>query len=359
MNGRHARQLHSARIGFTLVELLVTLAVIAILSAIVLGALSSAAETTRERRTQSLIRRLDAVITARWDSYRTRRVTIGTPSGTGPAAAAWDRLWSLRELMRFEMPQIWSDVDVPGPPQHLSTFPALQRAYKRKLDAATNALTARGLTAAQSTTLLLRFQDAECLYLIVSMANDEGNATADHFRENDVGDADGDTLLEFHDGWGQPIRFLRWAPGYVSELQPAILPGPDATYGTADDIKETSAATKPPYERDQENYHDPFDPMRVDMPTGSPRRVFKLYPLIYSAGPDGQWDLGITPPPTPGEQSDPYQIPSSGVLSGGASDEDSADSKGSWAMLSPLPPGDGVFGNSDNITNHQMGSWVR
>ena len=30
--------------------------------------------------------------------------------------------------------------------------------------------------------------------------------------------------LEFIDGWGNPIRFLRWPAGFVSDLQPLVEP---------------------------------------------------------------------------------------------------------------------------------------
>lgn len=340
--------------GFTLIELVVVIAVIGILASISLVALSSAAETAKERRTQALIRKLDSAIMARWDSYRTRRVGLtSTVTTNGPASAALLRLWAMRELMRYEMPQKWTDVDInfaSSTPKYLAAYPSLLRSYSRRYNGAKATLLGKGMTAADADKLLARFQDAECLYMTVSMANEEDAWTMDHFRGSDTGDKDGDGLPEFLDGWGNPIRWLRWAPGYVSDLQPAILPGPDGNYFTADDIQVTSQATLPPYERDQENAHDPFDPLKRDMPNianGEPRRVIKLHPLIFSAGPDEQWDSAAVAPPQPlpatYEWNDPYEVPS-GPLAGGPSDVD---------------PLDGTLGNLDNITNHQMGQWVR
>jgi hypothetical protein len=66
-------------------------------------------------------------------------------------------------------------------------------------------------------------------------------------------------MLEFHDAWGNPIRFIRWAPGFVSDLQPSP--------------------------SDPAGRHDPFDPLKLE-PV-----AFALYPLIYSAGPDRTGDI--------------------------------------------------------------------
>ena len=47
------------------------------------------------------------------------------------------------------------------------------------------------------------------------------NATGDGearsmFKETDVADTDGDGAMEFVDGWGNPIHFVRWPRGYSS-----------------------------------------------------------------------------------------------------------------------------------------------
>ena len=37
------------------------------------------------------------------------------------------------------------------------------------------------------------------------------------FGENEIKDLDGDHWPVFIDGWGNPIMFLRWAPGFARE----------------------------------------------------------------------------------------------------------------------------------------------
>lgn len=353
-----------SRRGITLVELMVAMLCVAILVAISLGALNSAAETARERRTQALIKKLDQALMARWDSYRTRRIPVVVPTGpgSGPKTAAVARLLALRELMRYEMPE-WDDVDVnlATPPAYLSAYPSLLRAYKRRYDAAK----ARpGVTHA----MLESYKAAECLYMIVTMGDEGDFSSIDHFREKDIGDADGDSLPEFHDGWGRPILFIRWAPGVISDLQRAIAQGPDGAWGVKnvdddgangqDDIGEAGwpgsddtrlvSPVDPnitPTARDQENNHDPFDPLRVDMPSpsNSSRRVFRLFPFIYSAGPDGVEDI-VPPAITRTSINDPYLSLASGVFAGAPYDFD--------------VPQDGL-NSYDNITNHQVAQWVR
>ena len=63
-------------------------------------------------------------------------------------------------------------------------------------------------------------------------------------------DRDGDGAKEFCDGWGQPIYFLRWAPGFT----------PYSAVQVAADISAASTSLE---------------------------QMNTLTPLIYSAGPDG------------------------------------------------------------------------
>jgi prepilin-type N-terminal cleavage/methylation domain-containing protein len=114
--------------GFTLVELLVVMAIIAILASLFLGGMMVAEENARVQKTKATIAKINNIVMARWDTYRTRRVpiTVGTTppfvnyfsntfvSGSNPIPAqtviAAQRLDALRELMRLELPDHWSDV---------------------------------------------------------------------------------------------------------------------------------------------------------------------------------------------------------------------------------------------------------
>lgn len=285
--GRHA---------FTLIELMIVTVIIGFLTALALGALYRATEAARNRSTQSSITRLHSAIMARWNSYRTRRVQIDAQAtalalGLNPNSQidlATVRLMGLREMMRMEMPQSYDDLYanfaartprvplVPGMPDA-----ALARAYRRRI-----------LTSATNAN-----EPAELLYLIVTTSFEDDSISGDNnLSLRDVGDTDKDGMSEFLDAWGRPIMFLRWAPGFVSEIQPDLIP-----------------LTAYP-DRDNINDHDPFDPSKVDPPAGSPNpdRGFRLTPLIYSGGPDREYDINAALPTgsATGVLNDPYYIPS-------------------------------------------------
>ncbi len=242
---------HSKR-AFTLVELLVVVVVIGILAGMVLGALQAARETARIAKTRATIAKLHNVIMGMYESYRVRRVPIYT-AGMAPKAAAVARLYALCDIMRMEMPERMTDItNLPIPTNAsigligLPSRPALSQAYLNHLN---------GKTLANNAP-------AECLYMIVTI----GCRARGKFSENEIGDTDGNGFQEFVDGWGHPISFLRWAPGYVdSDIQWNYVAGGTSVPVTTD--------------------HDPFDPLGVDT------SAWRLVPLIYSAGPDGNYDI--------------------------------------------------------------------
>ena len=232
------------RRGFTLVELLITVSIIGIMASMVLFALFSAQEQAREQKTRALIAKLNNIVLARYDSYRTRRVPIhsqadqyvdsNTDGIWNPGEqlirdwngndvwddrpSAKDRLDVLRDLMRMEMPDRWSDVydgaatpfdDPANPPGRKVARPALSRAYFQKY---------QQVTGGTGPPADVQNQGAECLYMIVMEAIAQEGDAREVFRPDDVADTDGDGFPEFVDAWGQPIRFLRWAPGFTSEL---------------------------------------------------------------------------------------------------------------------------------------------
>jgi len=206
------------------------------------------------------------------------------------------RLMMLRELMRLEMPDRFSDItDNPithirggQPSDPLLPRPAVSRAYLRRLNAATNRTDTH--------------QGAESLYMFVMLGAEDSDAIT-HFSDNDIKDVDGDGLPEFVDGWGNPISFIRWPAGFASPMQ------------SLDASKD----------------YDQFDARHVQgTPTNPTERAYAMFPLIYSAGPDGIQDLAANPVGT-----DIY-TPTSGVKSGQPIDSDT----------------DGEFNHADNIHNH-------
>lgn len=305
--------------GITLIELLVTIVIIAIISAAVLGTASAAMENARRSRTRSTIAKINGLLMERWDSYATRRVDVSqaitgsgmTPPPTSTIEGAYAsgritsaqrgamlvdaRLFAMRELMKMELPDRWSDI-VNQPlsnatplnrPTFLKDVPALARTYYRRL---------AEVQANNDLEVVLDNQSAECLFLVIMYATGDGEART-LFPTADIGDTDGDGAPEFLDGWGNPIFFVRWPAGFVS---PTL------------QTSQTTLMTGDP-----DGDHDPFDPFRRDSPqvtTPAPSdypgvlqaavqemrnrnqqavsnnapwmQAFRLVPLVFSGGKD-------------------------------------------------------------------------
>ena len=315
-----------SRSSFTLVELLMVIAIIGLLASSIMFAMWNVMEDTKRSRTESQIARINALLMEKYESYQTRAVPIKVPPGTPPRAAAIMRLNAIRELMRMEMPDRITDVTDPA--RVLSSAPSSWRTYRRQS------------VATWSDTN----QGAECLYLILRNMRDADTSALDFFNENEVGDVDGDGMLEILDGWGKPIDFLRWAPGF-SEM-----PGPDGGWGVTgvdddgDGVTDNSTEAAWPGSDDiaspsllqTRNVHvapDPFDPLRLDSRWTDPtpgNEPFALYPLIFSAGEDGIYDIA-TDNKTGGpfrawaSFNDPYASLADGTLPGAIMDQGAID----------------------------------
>ena len=182
--------------------------------------------------------------------------------------------------MVMELPDRWSDVLLNTVPATLSGFNDSRRPIY--LDPAS--LSANGRTdlgeaylrrynalAATNRDVLMENQGAECLYMVIMVATGEGEARA-LFGESSIGDTDGDGgACEFVDGWGHPISFLRWAPGFESPIQL--------------DANQLGAQTDSNWLRSAASDHDPYDLFRAD------QSAFRLVPLIFSAGRDETYGI--------------------------------------------------------------------
>ena len=309
-----------ARKAFTLVELLVVVLIVGILATIVLSAMFQAGEAAKAARTRAQIQKIHNLLVPMWEAYRTRRVAIDyalttdinidpTKTPISLQQAKILRANALYETIRMELPDRKSDV-VDGPVT-INARPALSAAYKTKVEV----LTGSSPSLENWTT---DNQGSECLYLILSRIQDGETNGLEFFKDTEIGDLDDDKVPEILDGWGTPIRLLRWAPGFIDGL-----PGVTSTL---------QSGTDP----------DPFDPYGV---RGRLPARYKLFPLVMSAGPDKQWDIAFdgatavqystTAPP-----NDPFGLP----VTLGQPDDNNGNNGGT--------PQEHV----DNIHNHFMDS---
>lgn len=292
----------ATRHAVTLVELLITIAIIAILAAAFLGVSGAAMESAREARTKTTIGKIHTLLMEKWAEYQTRRVDVDTSvrsdDGFGIQSTSsrnrgilitFARLDATRILMKQEMPDRWSDIlhdtvanrppgqsDLPAPIRIVKdatvelgpdnnydmwlTYPAVARTYLRRYNS----------LLTQDVETIEENQGAECLYLTIMLTTGDGEARS-LFSESDIGDTDGDGAQEFLDGWGRPIHYIRWPAGFAEAGR--------------SDLMSANAETD----------HDPFDAFRVQIPPiptpPGGNRGYRLVPLIYSAGADGITDL--------------------------------------------------------------------
>jgi len=272
--------------AFTLIELLVVIVILSILGGLSLAGLNVGRQRAKVDATAATIRKLNDTVMEQYESYPTRVTKSGTAG-----------LNELRRIMVEEMPDTWTDVFTVTSGS-CKTSPGLAYARYKQLTLSNSA----------------KFSDnasAECLYMIVTRSGFDPTAL-EQFRPLEVGDTDGDGLKEFLDAWGNPILFIRWAPGFsnLSRLQ----------------------------DPDSAKSHDPLDASFVD-PSG-----YALYPLIVSRGPDGLIGLNDI---VPGGWSQYFVTPGLASIIG-------------LVVQQPISPSPGSVDSSnpsayrDNITNHDL-----
>jgi prepilin-type N-terminal cleavage/methylation domain-containing protein len=261
---RAAGATHAA---FTLVELLVVLVILSVLGSLSLAGLNTARQRAKRDKTISTIRKLDETISAMYSD----RLTKGTPAN------------EIARLLTYEMPDQWADVPTEA---MLTALPQSARS------AAVNRYARIAKDNPTRTVLGQTLGPAECLWLCIARSGYEPDAL-EHFRPDELTDRDGDGAKEFCDGWGQPIYFLRWAPGY-------------SPYSAVQSTSDYNAAV---------SANDVLSQM------------ITLIPLIYSAGPDGalvdvlttEEAYGLRRPTSSRSTFSPNEFPNSGEATTGSS----------------------------------------
>ena len=297
------------RSAVTLVELLVTIVIMAIIGTTIVGASRVAMEGAREAKTKTMITKLHTLVLERYESYQTRRVefnqwfqqeldNLSVNSRDRGMILADARLLAIRELMKLEMPDRWLDMDDPV----IVNRSSLAQAFWRR--------------RAQLPPPTEQHQGAECLYMIVMMSTADGEART-LFSQQDIGDTDEDGAPEFLDGWGNPIKFIRWPAGFVAQSD--LMSGdPLADHDPFDHFRRDQPGVILPdissYEANGRRLHGQVGNMRARHQSGNTiTAAFRLVPLIYSSGPSGVSGLlatGNIP------AIDPYYMTPKGYLGG-------------------------------------------
>ena len=289
-------------VGFTLIELLVVMAIILLLSTAILVALTELQASTKKGRCQQQIKKIDQLIMQRWDGLLHKPLPVQF-SSLGPAptqlninARKLQILIARRELMRLEMPDRITDITdnpVVFPRGIQMQLPATTATFRRK----------KAYNESLGNIWNEQNQGAECLYLILSVMQDRDSSALDFFFPSEIGDTDGDGMLEILDGFNQPIGFLRWAPGISArtgvDLRWGIANADDDNDGILDTGSEATSLGSDDYRSfsDIQKVNAADSPDATDMgaadfrlfDTNPSNDPFNLFPLIMSSGRDGSF----------------------------------------------------------------------
>ncbi len=300
------------RPSFTLVELMVSIALMAIVASMMAMAMSSASEDARRMRAQGQVQRINQIVLNRYEEEAARRMPADFfPAGSNPAISGYKlrrsseaavfRLTALRDYLRIVMPDRRSDViELPvvvraplstinssGQLVYSSAWfmnPEIRSQARLRyvqrlthlLGLPSNATNAQLYSAWSATN-----ESAECLYLILSTTAIDGVPVLEDFRQSDIRDTDNDGVPEIIDPWERPIAWIRWPVGYW------------LTY-TARDETDPVARTALIDEARGKMGRDELDVLQCDWGLQNATTAddtCNVTPLVISAGPDGIFDL--------------------------------------------------------------------
>jgi prepilin-type N-terminal cleavage/methylation domain-containing protein len=239
---------HAAcRRAFSLVEVLVTVAVILTLASMTMAAVSVANGSGKKVRTRTVIAKIDAIIMAQYESYAGRSVAATSDAARGEA---------LRALAKGDLPDTWSTVAALAAKSESELTPH-QRAYVAVW---------KSVDQAQ---VVVSNASPECLFLAVMHGGLADCLDCDSLRI-EVGDTDNDGMPEFLDAWNRPIGFVHAPSGLRLPFN--------------SNANFFSSAL-------------PFDPV---VATSLGAKGGLMRPLIVSAGTDGALGLGADASQIPG-----------------------------------------------------------
>jgi prepilin-type N-terminal cleavage/methylation domain-containing protein len=314
------------RRGFTLVELLVTMLVIAILASVLLAGLYSTAERAKLDRTKSTIGKINSQLLLHWDGYRTRRLPIFLVQGESPQQFAARQLLFRWQLQRVELPDKYDDITfTPRYPNIAGLHPSFRNQTITQLVNNPHKIAMNARLRGSRTAVN---QSSECLYLAMEVGLNSDSIVP--LMDSEYGDTDRDDMYEFLDGWGNAIEFIRWPAGFFSEIQRVnVLADPDPFDPRGVGRPGMAGNTvRPPTESGESTNFGPND------------YGYRLYPLIVSAGPDGEYGLVFGISADLNKRNNPYarvNVPGLGFVRRGTT-----------------VPGQEGGGALDNVHNHLL-----
>jgi prepilin-type N-terminal cleavage/methylation domain-containing protein len=287
-----------SRVAFTLVEMLVVIAVIGILAALTAAGVYKVIGVQRSSNTKSTMASVYRVLQEHWQAViadARKETGLEIPFQQidtlfGPAGANIDRnriIWIKMRLMEA-FPISYLDVQRPFPYDY-NIIPATLRKYN---DGYKKTLGARVKDNKGGAT-----ESAACLLMALSVARNGVALNIDNLGTSNVTDTDNDGMQEIVDAWGSPLAFFRFPTDnpLLQNAAPAAGNKKSPSFFNADPLDPTGAlftilqngnATQ------KANYESRVHKLRSPVTQGAGY----ILPTIVSAGPDGVLGLDTSIP---------------------------------------------------------------
>ena len=207
--------LKPTRPGFTLVELLFVIAIIAVLGALSAGILGQARRDAQISATESRITQIEAIMQTVMEDFEVRRMPFRNSELPGNLTAVRNlRRQIVAGMILAEYPSVGASLgqwQVPGDASFLSSRRTGEMLYWGSLTGAD-----------------VPDQPGEFLHLILSRIDIDGISALESLGPNVVGDPDGDGLLDIVDAFGDSMALVavQDTGSQIMPLDPTVTPAP-------------------------------------------------------------------------------------------------------------------------------------
>jgi len=327
----------STRRGFSLIELLVVVTIMALaISALIVG-LQAVGGAARRSSTATTLRKLDSLVQARFEELRTNfkdqedKKLRAAMTTVPDQQRNWITIISAAEVPGFmSTTPLAARIVVVKLDRYRGTFPQREEDLfgpdgveatagdnSPMLGTASTPGTWRFFNPTRKTDRTLESSELLNLALTFGVSAGRGREVIDSLKKAHVQDKDNNGLAELYDDWGNPLRFYNAPTRLVRPGGVGTLPNP-TEYAAANQLMAGIPA-QAASARDFASVfnQDPFDPKgalrQLSAPSGAPSwhlapaTVENLYhtvdtyyrPLIVSCGEDGALGMGEPALPVP------------------------------------------------------------